>query len=285
MIIRISLRIRLVISFLVVLFLSSCSKPTQYFAKDRYTVTSNNLNIRTDPTKLSKTIGSLSKGDTIVALASDNYWIMVKVGDQTGFIAKEYLRKLSPITTPKSISFIERSANWKVWQFWIISIFLIGLWVISEIGLMKYEVHLKRKYGINGKNISVSPLIFFVTGILTGIIYLYWKDQVVESLFYKFSILPRGMGSIAWIIWIQCVLILTGMIIDFIGSIYRSGIRYGHITYILEQLTNAIIFTTCFFLTISVFVIAIIILLIFFTILYTFIVTENSKSFSGFFSR
>ncbi len=267
---------------LFILLLASCTKPNQYFARERYIVTTNTLNIRIDPTQLSKNIGVLKKGEIITALASDKYWVMVKVGDQTGFVSIEYVKKIDPIAAPKIVSFIERSADWVKWQFWVISIILITLWVISELGLMQYENRLKIKFNINAKKISVTPLVFFATGILTAILYLYWKDQVIESLFYKFSFLPRGMGSIAWIIWILYLTLLLGMIVDFSGSIYRSGIKYGAVTFIMELGINFIIFLTTFFLIISLFMAAIIFLIVFFAILYTIVVTENSKSFSGF---
>ncbi|NVO09384.1 MAG: SH3 domain-containing protein [Bacteroidales bacterium] len=262
--------------------LASCTKPNQYFAKERYIVTTNTLNIRIDPTQLSKNIGTLKKGDIITALASDKYWVMVKVGDQTGFVSIEYVKKIDPISAPKIVSFIERNADWVKWPFWVISILLITIWIISELGLMRYENRLKIKFGINAKKISVSPLIFFVTGILTAILYLYWKDQIIESLFNRFSFLPRGMGSIAWIIWILYLTLLLGMIVDFSGSIYRSGIKFGPLTFLMELGINLIIFLTTFFLVISLFLIAIIFLIVFFAVLYTIVVTENSKSFSGF---
>ncbi|NOU18833.1 MAG: hypothetical protein HOO91_14865 [Bacteroidales bacterium] len=261
---------------------ASCTKPNQYFARERYIVTTNTLNIRIDPTQLSRNIGVLKKGDIITALASDKYWVMVKVGDQTGFVSIEYVKEIDPIAAPKIISFIERNADWVKWQFWVISIILITLWVISELGLMRYENRLKIKFGINAKKISVSPLIFFVTGILTAILYLYWKDQVIESLFYKSSFLPRGMGSIAWIIWILYLTLLLGMVVDFSGSIYRSGIKYGPVTFLMELGINLIIYFTTSFLIISLFIAAIVFLIVFFAILYTIVVTENSKSFSDF---
>lgn len=272
----------LFLNLLFILLLASCTKPNQYFARERYIVTTNTLNIRIDPTQLSRNIGVLKKGDTIIALASDKYWVMVNVGDQTGFVSIEYVKRIDPISAPKIVSFIERNADCVKWPFWVISLILITLWVISELGLMRYENRLKIKFNINAKKISVTPLVFFATGILTAILYLYWKDQVIESLFNNFAFLPRGMGSIAWIIWILYLTLLLGMIIDFIGSIYRSGIKYGLVTFLMELGINLIIFLTTFFLVISLFIVAIIFLIVFFAILYTIVVTENSKSFSGF---
>jgi len=275
---------RLLFYLLSILLLASCTKPNQYFAREKYAVTSSNLNIRIDPTRLSRTIGTLTKGDTITALASDKYWIMVKVGDQTGFVSNEYIKKLKPIATPPLFSFIEQNASWKGWSFWPLALLLIALWAISEHGLMRYESGLKNRLKIDVKEISIAPLVFFVAGILTAILYIYWKDQVIESLFHKTSFLPSGMGNIAWIIWLQIFSIILGMIVDYIGSIYRSGIKYGHVTFLMEFGINLIIFTTTLFLTLGLFVVGIILLVLFFAILYTFIVTENSKTFSGFLS-
>lgn len=78
------------------------------------------------------------------------------------------------------------------------------------------------------------------------------------------------------------MVIAIALAIDFIGSLYISGIKYGHVNFLIEQGINLIIFLTCFFLTISLFATAIIFLIIFFAILYTIVVTENSKAFSGF---
>lgn len=273
----------LLVSLMVLL--ASCSKPKQQLARERFIVTTNNLNIRIDPTQLSKTIGTLSKGDTIIALASDKFWVMVKVENQTGFISSEYLNKIGPVSSPHLIKSIESFANWKSWPFWIISIILITLWITAEFGLMRYEYRLKSKFNISAKKIAVTPLVFFASGILIAVLYLFWKDQVIDSLFHNFSILPKGMGSIAWIIWIQFMAIVLCMIIDFIGSLYKSGIKHGHVTFLIEQGINIIIFSTAFFLTLSLYVAAIIFLVVFFAILYTIIVTENSKLFSGFIIR
>ena len=268
----------------LVVLLASCSKPKQQLARERFIVTTNNLNIRIDPTQLSKTIGILSKGDTIIALAADKFWVMVKVDNQTGFIASEYLKKLAPIKPPNFLSFLEKYTSPKNLYFWLSTLILLSAWILLELKLMKYEKHLKEKYQINTKKISVTPLIFFASAILTAILYLFWRDQVIESLFYKFSFLPKGMGSIAWIIWIQFATITIGLIIDLIGSIYLSGVKYGFTIYLFEQGINLIIFSTALFLTLTFFVAAIVVLVIFFAILYTFIVTENGKSFPRFIS-
>lgn len=271
------------IYLLLFLALASCTRPNQYYARERYIVTSNNLNIRIDPTQLSVTIGTLTKGDTIIALASDKYWIMVKVNDQTGFVSNEYLKKLSPISAPKLIKFIEQNADWGKWQFWGIAIALVSLWILTELGLLRYENQLKH-IGVTSKNISIAPLVFFVSGILTAVLYLTWKDQVIDSLFYNFTILPRGMGNMVWIIWIQALAILIAMAIDLIGSLYKSGFKYGLIVFSLEQLTNLTIFLTAYFLTIALYVAAIVFLVIFFTMLYITIVSLNSRNVSGFLS-
>ena len=270
------------IFFAIVLFLTSCTRPKQNNTKERFVVTSNSLNIRIDPTQLSKPIGTLSKGDTITALASDNYWIMVKVGDQAGFVSNQYLKRIGPIMIPAFITLVERNASIEKWQFWVIAIILILLWVGSELLLLNYEKNLKKNQSISSKNISFSPLVVFVSSILISLLYLYWKDEVIDNLFNNFYIIPKGNDSIAWFIWILVTIISIAILIDLIGSIYKSGVKQGSIIFLSEQLINIVILSTTFFLTITLFLGAIVFLILFFAILYTIIVTENSKSISGF---
>ncbi|HCT30480.1 MAG TPA: hypothetical protein DIW31_07050 [Bacteroidales bacterium] len=269
-------RSKIFLILFLTLLLASCSKPTQQYARERYIVISKNLNIRLDPTLLSSSIGVLSKGDTIISLAADKFWVMVKVGDQTGFIASEYLQKLAPLKPPLLLSFLDKNSNVKSIYFWIITIVFLFTWVYLELRLVVYENRLKKQYNINTKRVSISPLIFFASAILTAILYLYWKDQVVESLFYNFSFLPKGMGSMSWIIWVQFATIIMGLIVDLISSIYISKVKFGLYIFLFEQIINLTIFSIAFFLTISIFIAAIILLVIFFAILYTFVMTENS---------
>lgn len=267
---------------LFIILFASCNKPNQSNKKERFVVTSNNLNIRNDPTQLSKTIGTLAKGDTVIALASDNYWIMIKAGNQTGFVSNQYLKRLGPPPIPAIIMLIEKNADWGKWQFWVIAVALIAVWAATQLGFLRYVRNLKRKQGIGSKNISFSPLTVFVASILTALLYLFWKDDVIDSLFVNFNLIPQNAGYIAWFIWSLCVTVLISIIIDLISAIYYSGIKYGFITFTIEQGINAAILATTFFLTISLFLAAIVFLIVFFAILYTIIVTENSKSQSGF---
>jgi len=267
---------------LFIILFASCNKPNQSSTKERFVVTSSNLNIRNDPTQLSRTIGSLTKGDTVIALASDKYWIMVKVGDQTGFVSNQYLQRIGHPPTPAIILAIEKNSDWGKWQFWVIAVILIAIWTTAQLGLLRYIRNLKRRQGIGSKNISFSPLTVFVASILTALLYLFWKEDVIDSLFGNFYIIPQNAGYITWFIWILSVTVLISIVIDLVSAIFYSGFKYGFITFIIEQGINAAILTTTFFLTISLFLAAIVFLIVFFAILYTIIVTENSKSQSGF---
>jgi len=183
---------------------------------------------------------------------------------------------------PAFITLVERNASIEKWQFWVIAIILILLWVGSELLLLNYEKNLKKNQSISSKNISFSPLVVFVSSILISLLYLYWKDEVIDNLFNNFYIIPKGNDSIAWFIWILVTIISIAILIDLIGSIYKSGVKQGSIIFLSEQLINIVILSTTFFLTITLFLGAIVFLILFFAILYTIIVTENSKSISGF---
>lgn len=277
-------RFTLLFICLFIPILNSCIKPGQNNIKERYIVTSRNLNIRSDPSQLSRIIGTLSKGDTIIALASDKYWIMITFGDQSGFISNAFLQKLKPLPVPPIFTFIDSHSNWKTLRFWVVTIILVILWILISTGVTRYENYLKRMKGISTKGISISPLIFFVSGILTAVLYLFWKEQVIEYLFYHFSFIPHKMGIVAWTIWGQILALLSAMAIDAIGSIYKSGLIYGFLTFLIEQIENLAILTTTLFLTISLFLFAIIVLTIFFTMQYISMVTENQKSITGIFT-
>ena len=80
----------------------------------------------------------------------------------------------------------------------------------------------------------------------------------------------------SWIIWVQFATIIMGLIVDLISSIYISKVKFGLYIFLFEQIINLTIFSIAFFLTISIFIAAIILLVIFFAILYTFVMTENS---------
>ncbi len=272
------MKIRLLFSFITLVLFCSCTKPERNNTRERYVVTSRNLNIRSDPSKLSRAIGSLSRGDTIVALASDKYWIMIRNGNQTGFISNEFMKKIEPYPTPFPFSFIDHNSDWHSWRFWAITMLFLALWTLSAIGISRYENYLRKENGIKIKNLSISPIVFFVAGILTGVLYLFWKDQLIESIYHKFSFNPIGKEAILMVLLGQGIFVLTGLIIDLIGNLIKSGRYYGSILFLLYLLENMIIFFTTLYFTISVFLLAIIVLTIFFAIQYIALASQKDSS-------
>ena len=275
---------RFSIYLILVILLYSCAKPEQTI-RERYIVTSRNLNIRSDPSRLSKIIGTLSKGDTIIAVASDKYWIMIKQGNESGFISNEFLKKIEPYRSPFPFNLIDRFSNWKSWSFWVITLVAILLYILITIWINNFETYLKREIGLQTKNLSISPIVFFVSGILTGVLYLFWKDQLIEAYYYKFTVNPFGKEMIYWALLGQILILLAGLIVDLLASVYKSGLRYGLYIFLIEFFENTLVFFVTLYLTISLFLVAIIFLTLFFAMQYITMVSDNGKSFSELLSR
>jgi len=273
--IRIVIRILLVAVFLYIT--ASCVEPGHYQTRERYVVDTKSLFIRSAPSPISEIISSYKQGDTIVALASDKYWVMVKRGSKTGFVSTDYLKKIEPPKTPAFIDKVESIANWKSWYFWVIAVAISLLWVFIDEMIIKFKEKLKNKHEISVKGLLITPVVFFVNAIMCGVLYINWKDQLLESIHKGFSLVPENLDIISWVLWIQLLILLIGILLDLLGSIFKSGVAWGILLTLIDLLLGVYIFAVSFYLTISLYYFAIIFLLIFFGSQYISMVYQNSK--------
>lgn len=273
--IRIVIRILLVAVFLYIT--ASCVEPGHYQSRERYVVDTKSLFIRSAPSPVSEIISSYKQGDTIIALASDKYWVMVKRGSKTGFVSTDYLKKIEPPKTPIILEKVEGIANWKSWYFWVIAVAITLLWVFIDEMTIKFKEKLKNKHEISVKGLLITPVVFFVNAIMCGVLYINWKDQLLESLHKGFSLVPENLDIISWVLWIQLLILLIGISLDLLGSIFKSGVAWGLLLTFIDLLLGVYIFAVSFYLTISLYYFAIIFLLIFFGSQYISMVYQNSK--------
>lgn len=273
--IRIFIRILLVAAFLSVT--ASCVEPGHYQTRERYVVDTKSLFIRSAPSPVSEIISSYKQGDTIIALASDKYWVMVKRGSKTGFVSTDYLKKIDSPKTPVILEKVEGIANWKSWYFWVIAVAVTLLWVFIDEMIIKFKEKLKNKHEISVKGLLITPVVFFVNAIMCGVLYINWKDQLLESLHKGFSLVPENLDIISWVLWIQLLILLIGISLDLLGSIFKSGVAWGALLTLIDLLLGVYIFAVSFYLTISLYYFAIIFLLIFFGSQYISMVYQNSK--------
>ena len=273
--IRIVIRILLVAVFLYIT--ASCVEPGHYQSRERYVVDTKSLFIRSAPSPISEIISSYKHGDTIVALASDKYWVMVKLGSKTGFVSTDYLKKIEPPKTPAFLDKVESIANWKSWYFWVIAVAITLFWVFIDEMIIKFKEKLKNKHEISVKGLLITPVVFFVNAIMCGVLYINWKDQLLESLHKGFSLVPENLDIISWVLWIQLLILLIGISLDLLGSIFKSGVAWGILLTLIDLLLGVYIFAVSFYLTISLYYFAIIFLLIFFGSQYISMVYQNSK--------
>jgi len=273
--IRIIIRILLVAVFLYIT--ASCVEPGHYQTRERYVVDTKSLFIRSAPSPISEIISSYKHGDTIIALASDKYWVMVKLGSKTGFVSTDYLKKIEPPKTPAFLDKVESIANWKSWYFWVIAVAITLFWVFIDEMIIKFKEKLKNKHEISVKGLLITPVVFFVNAIMCGVLYINWKDQLLESLHKGFSLVPENLDIISWVLWIQLLILLIGISLDLLGSIFKSGVAWGMPLTLIDLLLGVYIFAVSFYLTISLYYFAIIFLLIFFGSQYISMVYQNSK--------
>lgn len=272
---RIIIRILLVAAFLYVT--ASCVEPGHYQTRERYIVDTKSLFIRSAPSPISEIISSYKQGDTIVALASDKYWVMIKRGSKTGFVSTDYLKKIEPPKTPEILNKVEAVANWESWYFWVIAVVITLFWVFIDEMIIKFKEKLKNKREISVKGLLITPVVFFVNAIMCGVLYINWKDQLLESLHKGFSLVPENLDIISWVLWIQLLILLIGISLDLLGSIFKSGVAWGALLTLIDLLLGGYIFAVSFYLTISLYYFAIIFLLIFFGSQYISMVYQNSK--------
>ncbi len=267
--------ILLIISILTLM--ASCVEPGKYRTRERYVVTTKILYIRTSPSTVSEIAGTLKLGDTIIATASDKYWVMLRDGAFTGYISTDYLKKIDFPPTPTLLAFLEKLSNWRNWPFWLIAIALLTLWILIEETIIKLKTFLRKQKGLNIKEILLIHVTFFVTAILSGIVYIYWKDYFIESLFRGLNTKNAEADIITIALWIQLSLVLLGILIDFLGSIFKTGIRFGTLLTIADTLMGVFIFIVTFFLTIALNFYAIVFMVVFFTSRYIHMVNQISK--------
>ena len=255
--------------------LMACVKPGNYGMRDRYVVTTRSLYIRTAPSTVSEIIGTLRQGDTVVAVVSDKYWIMVRNGYATGYVSTDYLKKIEYPSTPRLLKLVERLANWKKWEFWIIAIALMFIWVIAEELVIKAKQFLKKRHDFNIKEVIVSYVTFFVVGLLSGIIYLYWKDYFIESITKGISANSFGTDIVTISLWIQLSLLAISILYDYLSSIFKTGLRFGTLLSFMDFLFGLFIFSTTFFLVIALSYYAIVFMIVFFTSRFIHVVYQN----------
>lgn len=266
----------------IAISVTSCVEPGNFRTRDRYVVNTGVLLVREAPSTSSKIIGRFKSGDTLVASEQQGYWIMVRKSGISGFVATEYLKPINPMDTPPTLSLLEGLANWKSWEFWVIAIVLVTLWLSSSSWINSIKNKLSVKFDLPVKSLLITPVVLFVNGVLTGLLYIFWKDQVIEGVSKGFQFLPDESNLIDFVIWIQLSLIILSLVIDLLGSIFKDGVSWGIALTFLDLIGSIITFATALFLTVSLSFYAIVFLIVVFATKYIITVYQNSNRKSGY---
>lgn len=205
-----------------------------------YVVKTKKVNVREKPSGDSRIIGSFVKGDTLIPIGFSKKFIDVKLGDDTGFVLT---KSLIAVSVPNEVianrgnlklgangitikNFLDEYITWKSLTFWGIALALS----IITIALITVGQRLDRKLiflkeGRKGyKKESLTPYLTALLGILFGLLFVLWEEDVYKAIFLNpFWLLPAEKGFIVWCLWF---LSLLG--IGVVGySIYTDVNKFG----------------------------------------------------------
>lgn len=262
---------------LIILGLSSCIKPKNFRMRNRYVVSSNVLRIRSAPSTSSKVLSYYHNGDTVIANSTHGNWIGVRVKGQNGFVSVSYLTPIEQQPTPKSFRFLEDLTDWTEWYFWPATFLLLMLWLTLSNLSLKLKQHLVRRKGVPLRSLLFAPVVFFVNGVLTAVLYINWKDQVILSIQNSLQFYPDTNNLITWVIWVELLILLLAVFIDLLGNIIVSGSMWGILVSAIDLTTSSFILITSYFLTLSLYYYAIVFLILFFGSIYVINVNRCSK--------
>lgn len=274
--------VRCIIFLLLPWVVTSCLKPGNYNIRERYVVNTKTLIARSSPSTASTPVFTFQQGDTLAAMASDTEWVMVKVGSKKGFVAATYLQRIEPTPTPKLLSWVEKTASWESWIFWVTAISAIVIWIISGKKIIQIKNRLAKKHDFQVKGLVLMPVVFFINALLLSILYINWKDLIISSIYHGIRAIPNNPDIMDWVVWCQALSLLASFLVDLFGTVIKSGILWGVVLTFVDLLWSVFIFAATFFLTLSLYYYAIVFLLIFFGIQYVSMVYQNSRKISSY---
>ena len=216
------------------ILISSCTFSDDFLEDaDAYKVNVSALNVRQQASIHAPIVGKLRMGDTVYVNESHKNWRKVLYNGRIAYVDGSYLTELvtekhagfknaKMNETAKSfIRLIDKYANWKTWQFWLITVvmlitsyflFMIGIRMIRGNDAVDFWV----EHGFMGMNYL--PYIALVVGFFFGIVYFFWPEDIQQALLIDpFWWFPTGKGFLCWYIWILGLITIISI---FIFSIY-----------------------------------------------------------------
>lgn len=256
---------------------TSCVDFADFKSNERYVVKTKHLYVRNAPTPTSLVLETYAQGDTIMAKPADGKWLMVELDDKTfGFVL---ISSIVPVDIHKSQRFFvfEKLIDWKSWHFWAVAVVLVILWLLVERASVNFKTHLKTKQAISIKGLLITPVVLFVFGIMSGVLYSNWQEAFVASIQNTFSFSPTNLDVISWVLWVQLLIVLIALLFDLLGAIFKSGVKWGPLLTLVDLFLGIVICVTTFFITTSLYVVGIVLLVIFFASQYTSMVSKNNR--------
>lgn len=269
--------LKLFLAAVLLQLITSCVDFTDFKSSGQYVVKRKTLYVRNAPSSTSLVTATYALGDTILVKSVDKQWAIVALDDgKLGFVSASSVR---PIGTEKIQAFyvLDKLTNWKTWYFWVAAVVLVGLWVFIERCSVNFKTYLKTKRGVAIKGLPVTPVVLFVFGIMSGVLYRTWNEAFMLSIQNTFSFSPTNLDAISWVLWVQILVMLIALLFDILAAIFMSGVKWGPLLTLVDFLLGVIICAAAFFLTVSFYIVGIVLLVVFFAGQYTSMVSKNNR--------
>lgn len=159
--------------FLIFVILTLASS---LYAKNNYSVTTTNLNIRSQANSNSEILDIINEGDTVENINIKDKWSEIKYKKTIGFVSSKYLREIEIISSPISNTFNDQKGFIAGFKFVFTYIFILCFLIIGSYKtyqLRRKDDRYKKGYregNLSGGKLFRVVIICITISIISGLI-------------------------------------------------------------------------------------------------------------------
>lgn len=232
----------------LLLLCSACGHLFELNMSGSYVVTAQRLYVRSAPTPTSVVLRTYNQGDTLVARPSDEHWMLVAIdGSADGYVPRSSVKGVEE-HSGRLFAALDGLADWRRWPFWAALTLMVGLWLLLERLSVRWCERITAGEEVLVRRVPLTPAVLFVCGLLCGLLYRAQHEQMVIGLQGLLSLSPDQLDAMGWTLWVQVLVAIVALLIDLLGSIFKSGVRWGMSITLLDLLLAMAMFATALLL-------------------------------------
>lgn len=228
----------------LLLLCSACGHILELNMSGRYVVTAQRLYVRSAPSPTSLVLRTYNQGDTLVARPSDEHWMLVDIdGSADGFVPRSSVKSAEG-HSGRIFAILDGLADWRRWPFWAALTLMVGLWLMFERLSVRCCERITAGAEVLVRRVPLIPAVLFACGLLCGLLYRAQHELMVIGLQGLLSLSPDQLDAMGWTLWVQVLVAIVALLIDLLGSIFKSGVRWGICIALLDLLLAMAMFAT-----------------------------------------